>query len=445
METKPQSIRSSPVPGTLRIVGALLVSLACLAAPADARAQAESQLLLVKKGQRANGLALEYGRTAGNTDYLKELSPDCHAIIDVPVTIHQGYETVFGTGEVQKADLVRGGATVLIPGWEIGGDFRVPVFAQLTSSYTTVEKGSSTSAKHGTELADFLMGSGIQYKDFAILHAGIVQSTETVYANDLKTSEKKGEYSPFVSVLLPFLDFSLNTLGGVDYVNVQAARLGRYANIPSRQKGFEQTNNLSFGYTRLAPAGQNNVFLRASSVLGYVDAGVDLDVVEGDLRAVTAGVSWLWEWTKMFLELRADGSMYKDGRVTERAQMFGSLSANEAAERTDPIMGGRAGVHFGLKRDYLFGPRDLNWYDRFVPSRGAFEMSYNDKEVLQGFHEAYNHATAFGKAVWDIEPANPPHLASPAESPPPPPPPPPPALPPPHAPVNPYLPPQDGR
>ena len=436
---------------------AFSLAVLCLAGASVAFAQAESQLTLVKQGQRANGIALEYGRTAGNTEYLKELSPDCYAVIDVPVTIYQGYQTVFGTGNVQQADLVRGGATILIPGFSVTENISIPVFAQLTSSYTTVDTASSDNVKQGTELSDFLIGSGVQYRDLGILHVGLVQSKETVYANDLKTSENESGYKPFVSVLVPFLDIAVSSLNGIDYLNLQVSRLGRYAKIPAHQNGYTQTNNVSFGFTRLGPADQNNFFVRVSEAFGYVDAGLEYDPVSNELRALTAGVSYLWEWTRMFLELRVDGSMYKDQRITERMQMIQSVSADKAAELTDPIMGGRAGVHFGLKRDYLYGPRDLSWYDRFVPSRGVFEMSYNDKEILQAFYEAYNHPTVFGQVIWDIEPANPPHYtpaqdASPAAQPPapqaaPPAPPPqpqdstPPAPTPlnPSAPLNPYI------
>lgn len=426
-----------------RIAGASFLFALCLAVLPEAGAQTESQLLLVKQGQRANGIALEYGRTAGNTEYLKELSPDCHLIFDVPVTIHQGYEMVFGAGDVRKANLVRGGATILVPGIALGEHFQIPVFAQLTQSYATVDTTGADNAKQGTEFSDFLIGTGVQYRDWIILHGGAVQSKETVYSNDLKTSEKESAYRPFVSVLIPFADISVNSLNGIDYLNVQAFRLGRYVKIPSRQKGYAPTNNVSFGFTRLGPADQNNLFLRVSEAFEYVDLGVEYDPARNELRAVTAGFSWLWEWTKLFLELRLDGSMYSDRRITERVQMIQNITAAEAFEQTDPVFGGRAGVHFGLKRDYLYGPRDLSWYDRFIPSRGVFEMSFNDKEILQGFYEAYNHTTVYGQVIWDIEPANPPHYAAPPGAVPTVPPPAPPPAQPPPPPAPPAEPPKD--
>ena len=95
-------------------------SVALLATPAQA--QLQSQADFVRAAQASNGIAREYARTIGDTDYLARLSPDLYFLLDAHLIQNGGY-VLYPAGIMApgvEVSLNRFGASGFVPGPSFG-------------------------------------------------------------------------------------------------------------------------------------------------------------------------------------------------------------------------------------------------------------------------------------------------------------------------------------
>ena len=376
--------------------------------PAVASAQLQSQADFVRAAQASNGIAREYARTVGDTDYLARLSPDVYFLLDARLIQNSGY-VLYPAGTMAAgvdASLNRFGGSVYVPGPTFG-DVSFSLFGAGTQSYILSD---AQQTKEGLQVSDFLGGIGVGYKDLVLLHVGAFQQGEqTVFENGALVAQIEAVQKPFASFLSPRWSVAVNTLPSEsfkEYFNAQVSRLGRFVGIEDSWVNFSQVNNIVAGFTHIGIADQNNLFLRGHRLLRYLELGVELDVAEPGLRAIVGGGYYTKEWTRFFLELGGVASVYRDRRLHDLIRQ-----RNVAQMRTDDpdgLVGGfRASASFGLRRDYLYGPRDLSWWDYVIPARIAVEYQLNDKDTLQDFFMAFESQTAVASMVWDAEPRQP--------------------------------------